>query len=590
MDLATKFFKTLDGTLEISFTEQRMELRKLTHRNYDAYLKSPDKITPIKRDYRSSRNLVPNRPLQMAGNNSPVISNNNKRMIQNLLATNHPRDLIDGTFPPMASDNSDQMRAFVASELVGGQYHVVYCSYVHDGPRSFYVRLKSQEHHLDRMTNDLYNANLSPLGGKLGIGKACIARYSEDKCYHRAVIQQILSNGCRILFVDFGHSENVPSSKLFEIPDSFLKPKTFAARFQLAKCNELEPIEDYIKIYFDEMVKGKELELKVVQSTNPQIQQCDLFYDDRSVFEMLQLKQKEINTYPEPLPLNTDELVIIRCSKSAKKFYVARVQDEQMLDKMADALTIYCQAAFPLQTLPVIGECCAAYHDDGWFRAIVNAHISADQAHVKLVDYGYEVDCPLSKIRPITQQFLREPPQAIECCFIDFDEVDDSLVPQSTASTIEMAADTDDQRTRFRAIVQRRLANGVHVIDLHDEVQKVNLAGTIWRLAMPRDKRVLHKYRNDAEKVTRASSNSSRLSVSSLSDQSDGSNMRGCDGAENQENFVEARSSIERVIGKNQIENDDRQQIIRTSNENGKVRSNEPPRPNKQRYGLISLN
>lgn len=581
-DLAAKFYETLD-CIEISFTEQRMELRKFTHRNYDAYLKSPDKITPIKRDYRSSRNLVPNRPLQMAGNNNAVISNNNKRMIQNLLATNHPRDQIDGTYRSMASANSDQVRAFVASELVGGQYHVVYCSYVHDGPRLFYVRLKNQEHHLDRMTNELFNANLSPLSSKVSIGMPCIARYSEDRCLHRAVIHQILSNGCRVTFVDFGHSENVPSSNLFEIHESFLKHKTFAAPFQLAKCNELEPIDDYIKNYFDGMVKGKELELRVIQPTNPQIQQCELYHDDTNVFDMLQSKQKELRTYSDPIPLNTDEVVIIRCSKSAKQFYVARVQDEQALDKMTDMLTMYCRAEFPRPALPAIGECCAAFHDDGWFRAIVKDHISPDQAHVKLVDYGYEVDCPLNKLRSIGQQFIGEPRQAIECCFIEFDEVDDSLVPQSTASTIEMAADTDDQRTRFRAIVQRRLANGVHVIDLRDEVKKVNLAGSIWRLSMPRDKRVLRKYHDDAEKVTRAASNSSRLSVSSSSDQSDVSNMRGCDGAENQEKFVEARSSRERVMSKNQIESDDRQQITRKSNDNGKVRSNDPARPNKQR-------
>lgn len=551
--MAAKFFEREIG-MDISFTEQRIEVRKITNRNYDAYLKSSERSTPTKRDYHSSRNLVPNRPLQMAGNNNPMISNTNKRMIQSLLAPNYPRDMTEGTSRSTASSTqSTQMRTFVASELVGGQFHVVYVSYVHDGPRMFYVRLKSQEHHLDRMTTEMSNANLSPLSNKLNIGMACIAR-SEGKYLHRAVIQQIYSNRCHVTFVDFGHSETVPSTNLFEIQDNFLKHKTFAVPFQLAKCNEIDPTDDRMKEYFDKVVSDKELELKVVATGNPQLQQCELFDDNKSVLELLLQKQKQLSTFPKPVQLNNDELVIIRYATSAKQLYVARLQDEKTLDEMMDPLANHCINVAQFKTLPTNGECCAALHDGEWYRAIVERQAEPHRVHVRLVDYGFEVDCTLANLRPLKSQFLTNPRQAIECCFIDFDDVPDSRVPESTAKQIDMAADTNGQRTQFRTILHDRLANGVYVIDLRDEVKKVNLASSVWRLSMPRkpyDKKTAHKSRDDLDKSPKATSNSSRLSISSTSDQSDNSQVRGCDGADNQERFVEARSSKERIPAKN---------------------------------------
>lgn len=589
-DLAEKFLYSGIG-ITISFTEQRMEMRKISHRNYDALLKSPDKVTPIKRDYRSSRNLVPNRPLQAAGNSGAVISKTNKRMIQSLLATNQPRDATDGTGRSMATvpTSANQVRAFVASELVGGQFHMVYGSYVHDGPRMFYVRLKSQEHILDRITNDLFNANLSPLHTKVSIGMACIARSAEDKCLHRAVIQQIHANGCRVTFVDLGTSENVPSANLFEIQDIFLRHKTFAVPFQLHNCHELEPLDDRISAYFEQLVGGKELELKIVQSANPQLQQCELFADNLNIFEALRLRKQQMTTYPEPAGLSTDEMVIVRYAYTAKQLYVARIRDEQILDEMQDPLAHQGMAAAPFKALPAPGECCVAFNQDEWFRAIVLYHIDPLKAHVKFVDYGFEDACPLSQLRPINERFVKYPRQAIQCCLIEFDQVADGNVPVSTGKQIDMAADTNGTRTQFRAIVHQRLPNAVYVIDLREDVKKINLADSIWRLAMPRkayEKRPAAKGRDDADKVPKVAPNTSRMSISSSSDHSDVSQPRGCDGAEHLERFVEARAAAkERPFGKNYGEHADRQRGASTRKpvDNGRSRPTEQPKSTKQR-------
>lgn len=588
-DLADKFFDCCIG-ITISFTEQRMEMRKMSHRNYDALLKSPEKLTPIKRDYRSSRNLVPNRPLQLAGNSNTVISNTNKRMIQSLLATNQPRDATDGTNPSSTGVpiSANQVPVFVASELVGAQFHIVSGSYVHDGPRLFYVRLKSQEHILDRMTNSLFNANLIPLRTTVSIGMACIARSAQDKYLYRAVIKQIHPNGCRVTFVDSGHSENLPSSSLFEIQENFLKNKTFAIPFQLSGCNKLEPIDDHIKAYFDELVTGKDLELKIIQSSNPQLQQCELFSANMNIFEALQQKKRELSTYPEPTGLSTDETVIIRYASSAKQFYVARTRDEQILDEMMDPLESYCMAVGPFKTLPAPGECCVVFNKDEWYRAIVQHHIDPFKVHVKLVDYGCGLDSPLNQLRPINERFMRYPRQAIECCLIEFDQLDDSIVPASTASQIDMAADTNGKRTQFRTIVHHRLPNGVYVIDLREDVKKLNLAGSIWRLSMPRkpyEKRLSSKGRDDSDKVSKVTANTSRTSIGSLSDQSDVSQTRGCDGSEHLDRFVEARSAKEPLCDKNNVENGDRQRAAynRKPVDSGKSRSAESTKSTKQR-------
>lgn len=218
-DLATKLINSHVG-MEISFVEQRMEIRKLTQR-FDVFANGAR--SPARREKR--RNLVATRPLQAPtnnnnNNNNNFITNQGKQLIQNYIAPSqrtvrasfqsdtHPADVM-----PLSTSNG-RMPAFTANELPPNIYHTVYCSYIENGPNEFYIQLKSQEHILDRLSSDLSSAPRIQLISKMPInmsciGMACIARFSEDQSLYRAVIHKVHTNGCRVIFVDFGNSELV---------------------------------------------------------------------------------------------------------------------------------------------------------------------------------------------------------------------------------------------------------------------------------------------------------------------------------------------------------------------------------------------
>lgn len=455
---------------------------------------TPREGNPVK---KHGRHLVPNRPLQLSnnpnGNNNGAITNRGKRLIQNHLAPNTQRT---NNRSETAVDSSQyagaQVPVFIALDIPVNVYHRVYCTCVDDGPNSFWVQLKSQEHVLDRMINELNGCTLKILTARLSVGMACIAR-SEDRTLYRAVIQKIEPAACRVTFVDFGNSERVELPNLFEIPERFLDQKTFSIRFKLAGCDRLKPMNDRLKKLFQLTVQSKdsaqntELDLRVVQSQNPGIQCCDLYFKSKSVLEILQEKQGELNAYPNPKHLAEGDYVIIRYAVSAKQFFVQRVKDISAFDEMMDRLFISCEQKQSLNRLPTKGECCAISVGDEWYRATVQQQVDENSVCVQLVDYGIEETCRLNQLRDISKEFIQFPRQVSECCLRDFANVPN--VSQTTGMQLDMIASAlDGERAHFRVSLHGRQSNAIYIVDLHDETKTpiLNVSSSIFKNCMPR--------------------------------------------------------------------------------------------------------
>lgn len=392
--------------MEISFTEQRMEMRKLTQR-FDMY---PNSVTngagsPNRREKR--RNLVASRPLQaptntnINNNNNNVITNQGKQLIQSYIAPRTCRasfqpDTYQTDMTPVQT-TTGRTPAFTAKELAPNMFHQVYCSYIENGPNEFYIQLKSQEHILDRLASDLSSAPRVPLQSKMPInmsciGMACIARFSEDQSLYRAVIHKVHTNGCRVIFVDYGNSELVPLSELYEIPYTFLEHKTFAMPFELHRCKELGPIDDRLKNAFNELVKDAVLDLKVIPSSKSTVQQCELFLPNGSnILHLLLEKKDELSSFPNPPHLKDGDKVSIRTAITAKKFFVQRSKDVPVFDRMMDALLEHCVTTPPMTLLPPVDMCCATMMPgdmNEWYRVIVTKQIDQEHVQVFFVDFG----------------------------------------------------------------------------------------------------------------------------------------------------------------------------------------------------------
>lgn len=183
----------------------------------------------------------------------------------------------------------------------------VYCSYVEDGPNLFWCQLKIRNSELDRMASEVANAPRNPITSNLSNGRACIAQSLKYHAVYRAVIREIQPGGCRVTFIDYGNSEFVPITYLYEIPRKFLEYKTFALPFELHGCKSLDLTSKPLLDFFGSLVGGENiLILNVIQSNNMEVQQCKLFVlNGTNVLGMLGHKMSELSTYAAAPKLKT---------------------------------------------------------------------------------------------------------------------------------------------------------------------------------------------------------------------------------------------------------------------------------------------
>lgn len=200
--------------IEISFAEQCLEIRKT-----------------IQHDHQ---NLSPNRTL------APVIDNN-----YNTEQQRKQRSDLSKT----DCGSSSSTFTFNARTPIS-QDHVAYCSYVQDGPSMFSVHLKHQDYTLEKMSFEFANTSRIPIKTKMTVGMLCMATYSKDKILYRAVIRQIQANGFRIEFIDYGNSELVSITEIFEIPRKFVELEALSTPFQLADFEQLLPIDETLERIF----------------------------------------------------------------------------------------------------------------------------------------------------------------------------------------------------------------------------------------------------------------------------------------------------------------------------------------------------
>lgn len=439
--------------------------------------------------YHSGRNLVPTRPLQ--SNRTPA------QLIQSHLAPPKPSrapiiDVGTSRVPIELRTSVSSIPVFTAHDLAIGSHCMVYVSFVHDGPKLFSIQLKRNECSLDRLTNDLPNVPLKHLSTTPTIGMACIARYSEDNNLYRAAIMNIQLDVCRVTFVDYGNSEDVPHAEIYEIPDKFLEQKTFSIQFSLYDCKQLEPIDADLKEYFEQLVKNEEFEMKVMPIDGTMyVQYCELYLKHRSVLDILRNKQIESKTYSNPRQLVDDDCVIIRYVNTVKLFYVQRTVDIPKFDKLMDRLMDHCLLLKPMSRMPNVGECCAALQNNNnvveCFRVQIVNIIDKQRTLCQYVDYGFVGECDLHQLRNITSEFLEMPRQVTACCLIEFDKIEE--VPETTNKQLDMLAENrHNERRQFRVSIRDRMPDSLFVVNLFDDSEKptINVSSSLYKLLMPR--------------------------------------------------------------------------------------------------------
>lgn len=259
---------------------------------------------------------------------------------------------------------------------IGSKYDVL-ISYVEDGPQKFSVQVQSTAEILNHLMNEINSRPKKPLQEPPLPGSVCLGRYTKDKVLCRAVVMSVMEHKCKVYYVDFGHTEVLPYTDIFQLPPEFINPKVLSIRFTLSGLKELN-ITQEMKDYFKELVSRKLLVLHVRPPEGPPlIQYGDLYDNGVNVKDILKkafpapIAASMTVVYPSlqlrRLTKDVQEVVHVSYVESCKNFFVQLDSGSKSLESIMFGLTQYAKTAttFNIAQLKA-GLPCAALYGSQW--------------------------------------------------------------------------------------------------------------------------------------------------------------------------------------------------------------------------------
>ncbi|XP_043669520.1 maternal protein tudor isoform X2 [Vespula pensylvanica] len=311
---------------------------------------------------------------------------------------------------------------------VGSKYHV-YVSFVEDGPQKFSVQVQSTSEILTKLMRDINSHPMEPLQEPPLPGSVCLGRYTIDKVLCRAVVMAVMENKCKLYYVDFGHSEVLPYTDIFQLPPQYINPRVLSIRFTLSGVKELNVTPEMTE-YFKKIVSGRSLVLHVRPPEGPPlIQYGDLYDNEKNIKDILRqaftvpVTVSNMVVYQEPQQLSkgAERTVHVSFVESYMKFFIQLDNSDKSLESIMIYLADYVKTAPTLHPNQVsVGTPCAALYESQWYRAKI-LNVDGDKIRILYVDYGNEVTVTAESLRVIHNDLVTKlPAQAIKCILRDY--------------------------------------------------------------------------------------------------------------------------------------------------------------------------
>ncbi|XP_026816248.1 uncharacterized protein LOC113555865 isoform X3 [Rhopalosiphum maidis] len=297
--------------------------------------------------------------------------------------------------------------------------------------KEIYVR-KLADHDDDHekfldMVNEFCSSAL-PINRPLIIGEIVGAQSIIDDNFYRGKVLKKIDEATYLLqFIDFGDKDNVPLSKIFEIPQHFMTPSN-VIKITLKGVNNVPLNVDalnYISnllttcepmiIEFSPTQPLKDVSLKIVNSNeNVNERLNELLEKDDSTSTTNVTNQPESDN-ENVTGLKKGDSVYITTFINVHNCYVRKVEDET--DEFTDfieTVNSYCLSVTPIGKLPKLNDLVGAKSIDGsFYRAKVIKKINDNSYDVKFIDYGIEENVSLSDIVNLSSELKQLIPTTI---------------------------------------------------------------------------------------------------------------------------------------------------------------------------------
>ena len=317
-------------------------------------------------------------------------------------------------------------------------------------PAQFYCQAVNSYNKFNKLTTQMQSHDfVSMTTPPLQEGVFCAAQYIEDSQWYRAKIMSVDSSSMlRVLFVDYGNTEQVNSK------DVRLLPAMFADLPAQAVCCSL-PTEVAVTINkntFINAVLEQQFKATLVEILPDQTCAVTL---TAPTGEKLFMPSKQITISPLLLSPGAVEVAYVSHVESPTHFYCQLDRNVASLTSMQDLLADVCYKK-KCVTQPVNEGMynAVSYSLDGqWYRAQVTG-VHGAQATVRFCDYGNTDTVDVNKsVVSLDDQFSTLPAQGVLC----------SLGDTSKMTTAQLSALLD---TEVTLSVEKVTKNGLHLVQI----------------------------------------------------------------------------------------------------------------------------
>lgn len=314
---------------------------------------------------------------------------------------------------------------------------------------------------------EAYDKRPKPVHRALHLGQACIARYSADLKFYRAVILNVSEKGVEVRFVDYGTSEyanpdDIYTDLMFEnLPVLCIEAELYGLK-PFSSTNTW-PLKTLDGLHY--MLVEKRCSLVVKEPpTETTRAQVHLFLPDGVSAHDVLLEMGLAYRLPETLPVQQQEgeeshheeplqeqagvipcqyqaeplpergvfPVLVTNLETADTAFVQRCKYAQPCTAEEEAANSHLDEFFtmteelqevadhcpPLQDTAVGTPCIGKYsYDQLWYRGLIIEHKSKKKVTVFYVDYGNTENLAKSSLRVLPEKLRAVPVQAHKCRF-----------------------------------------------------------------------------------------------------------------------------------------------------------------------------
>ena len=321
-----------------------------------------------------------------------------------------------------------------------GEIYDVYISHMSDSPSEFYCQLVNNEETVNELMasiSDFYTDKSPP--ATLEVGRYCVAKYSENDAWHRAMIVEM--NGeeggggetVMVQFVDFGNCEVVSPSQVLG-----LSPGLGALAKQAVCCSLVD--DPNLKLPDESIARYLQIDTELcyrIQVTR--ILESGRYLVELSDFNGAVLNESILNVTSEsPVPSGDTSLlhfntlsypvsstvdVYVSFLNCPSSFYCQPLALAADLDAMMEELAgaVSGGGLEGLESVCPGTHCLAQFSDDNeWYRARVQS-VSGNGTDVVVhfVDYGNSESTSLSSLLKCPPSLFKVPVQALHCSVFD---------------------------------------------------------------------------------------------------------------------------------------------------------------------------